>query len=75
MTKQITFELRQDYFDYGKADFKHGIFDTNYLQRSADVSLSYLAGWQEENQAQAVTNAQNTPNYYSATLYTRTKII
>jgi hypothetical protein len=45
MTHQITFNLRADYFGYGAADAKAGIFDSLYSERTEDGKLSYLAGW------------------------------
>jgi len=46
MRKQITFELYENAYNYGRSDALHSVFDTSYLDRSADYSLSYLAGFQ-----------------------------
>lgn len=45
MKKQVTFDLNEKAYKYGRADAREFIFDTLYLERSADYSLSYLAGW------------------------------
>lgn len=46
MKNLITFDKFDTAYEYGRQDARQSVFDTFYLERSADYSLSYLAGWQ-----------------------------
>lgn len=45
MKHQIIFDTNKAYYEYGKADRINGIFDTLYLDRTPDATLSYVSGW------------------------------
>lgn len=45
MKKKVSFDLNETAYKYGRKDALHFVFDTLYLERTPDYSLSYLAGW------------------------------
>lgn len=45
MKNLITFDKFDTAYEAGRRDARSSVFDTLYLERSIDYSLSYLAGW------------------------------
>lgn len=61
----IQFPLIQLYFEYGYADGKNGIYDTSYLNRSSDGTLSYTAGFNKAKEEESAKLSYNRTFQYS----------